>query len=156
MYLARSCSRLMLWKSSLALALVKCMSMGPTPPPYTSQEEFITKLFRHLNSGYMIYVDILSGGNLFSIQVANMEDLIYWSVRSSSKWEGDGRKWVKWGDLLFYPAESVTLSEYIKMWCNIQWTYGLSCNDYRVVTVSKLYPEIIMQSLKAKDNFNMS
>ena len=37
------------------------------------------------------YVDILTGGNLSSIYVANM-DLINWSVRSSSRRGGDGVK----------------------------------------------------------------
>ena len=36
---------------------------------------------------------------------------------------------------------------------NIKWTYGLSCNDYRVATLSKSYLTvigIIMQGLKSK------
>ena len=35
------------------------------------------------------YVDILTGKNLSSIYVANME-LIYWSIRLSSRREGNG------------------------------------------------------------------
>ena len=46
-------------------------------------------------NGYRIYVDILTGENLASIQLANM-DLIYWTVRLFS-WDGIGVKGVEGG-----------------------------------------------------------
>ena len=41
------------------------------------------------------YVDILTEENLSSFQTVNM-DLIYWSVRSSSRRGGNGVKEVDW------------------------------------------------------------
>ena len=41
-------------------------------------------------------MDILTGGNLSLIKVDDM-DIIYWSVRLSSRREGDRVKGVEWG-----------------------------------------------------------
>ena len=50
-------------------------------------------------------MDILTGENLLSIWLANM-DIFHWSVRSSSGMGGDGGKE---GILLFYTAASIPL-----------------------------------------------
>ena len=47
---------------------------------------------------YRIYVDIMTGGKLLIIQVANM-DITYWSVRLSSRRVGEGLKGVD-GDVI--------------------------------------------------------
>ena len=64
---------------------------------------------------YMTYVDILTAENLSSIYLANM-DLNYWSIRLSSRMGGDRVN----GYLILASCEYITLSEYIKFWCNIQ------------------------------------
>ena len=51
------------------------------------------------DNGYKIYVDIITGEKLWTILVANI-DIIYWSVRSSSKRGGDGVKGVDRGIVL--------------------------------------------------------
>ena len=63
----------------------------------------------------MIYVFILTGGNMSSTQLANM-DLIYQSVRSFSRRGEDKVKRVD----RFQPAASIPLSKYMKICCNIQ------------------------------------
>ena len=52
----------------------------------------------------IVYVDILTGEYLSSIQVAYM-DLIYWSVSSSSRRGGYGVKVVDGGYCYFSPME---------------------------------------------------
>ena len=66
-------------------------------------------------------MDILTGKTFSSIWHAYM-DLFYWSFRSSSKRGGYGVKgvWMAWGISFFQPSTIITLSEYIKIWCNIQ------------------------------------
>ena len=57
-------------------------------------------------------MDILTGGNLSSI-------LLVWSVRSTRR--GGEDVVIEWMVvLLFKPAASITISEYMKIWCNIQ------------------------------------
>ena len=54
-------------------------------------------MFLFINIGYM---DVMTGGKLSSIIVANM-DIIYWSARSSSRKGGYGVKGVKGRASLF-------------------------------------------------------
>ena len=57
-------------------------------------------------------MDILTGENLSSIYVANIE-LIYWPIRSySKKKRGRGKGSVI---SLFYPAGSIIILEYMKI-----------------------------------------
>ena len=69
----------------------------------------------NLDNGCMIYVDMLTGENLQSFQLDNMY-LIHWSVHSSSKRGRDGVN----ESIVIQPAASITLIEYMKIWCNIQ------------------------------------
>ena len=70
----------------------------------------------------VIYVDIMTGEKLSSIQLANME-LVHWSVRSSNRRGGRQRGW-KGGNRYFSPLQ-VSLYN-IKIWCKIQVIIYLS------------------------------
>ncbi len=63
-----------------------------------------------------MYVDIVTGEKLLSIQVANMK-LVYLSVRSSIR---RGCKGDEKGESLFQPAAYFFLIENMKIWCKIQ------------------------------------
>ena len=52
------------------------------------------------DNGYIIYVDIMTAEKLSSILVANM-DIIYWSVRLSSRRGGDCVKGIDGADRYF-------------------------------------------------------
>ena len=67
-----------------------------------------------LNNGYRIYLDILTGENLQSIQLANM-NLIYWSVGSLDE-EGWAKGGGGWKSLL----KVHFITEYMIIWCKIQ------------------------------------
>ena len=56
-----------------------------------------------MDLGYT-WLDILTGGNLSSIKVDDM-DIIYWSVRLSSRREGDRVKGVEWGIVILANSE---------------------------------------------------
>ena len=72
----------------------------------------VSSSWPYLN-GHRIYVDILTGENLSSIQVANM-DPNYWSVRSNSERRGTEIKGVDRGNNFFQQAGSITLLQYVK------------------------------------------
>ena len=97
----------------------------------------LAKLYEHTifyNSWRMDieYVDVLTGENLSSIQVANM-DLIYWSVRSSSRRGGYGE--VDGGKVVLASCEH----NFIKMWCNIQVIIYLLVGGYTFLTIFLMY-----------------
>ena len=74
------------------------------------------------------------------MKIDNME-LIYWSVRSSSRRTGDGIKRIDGGVLLFSQATSITLLKYMKkVWCNIQVIiYRLQLNKYHIFLFNRYY-----------------
>ena len=80
-----------------------------------------------------MYVDILTGENLSSIYLSNMDS---WSVRSSIRRGGDGVKGILASILASCDNH---LSEYMKIWCNIQLIiYGLErykfCRQTTILT----------------------
>ena len=71
--------------------------------------------------------------NIVGIQVAN-EDIILWSVRSTSKKEWDGIS----EESLFQPATSFVLLEYMIIFCKIQVIINLFLDRY-ISGTSKLF-----------------
>ena len=59
----------------------------------------------HYNNLYRIYVDIIKGGKLSTISVANI-GMTYWSISSSNIRGGDGVKGGGWTGSLFESATS--------------------------------------------------
>ena len=109
-------------------------------------------------NGYRMYLDIFTGENY----LANMY-LIYWSVRSSSRIGGERVK-VDGG----YRYFSITLSEYMKMWCNIQviicrflHVYEMDTNKTRTIMSTRcvartngsntVYSEIFLVTIISKN-----
>ena len=56
----------------------------------TSCNNFADNFILHPGNGYKIYMDIMTGEKLLSIQVA-ISLVVYWSVHTSSRGEGVGQ-----------------------------------------------------------------
>ena len=87
---------------------------------------FIERAALPTNNGCRKYVDIITGGKMSSLWVANME-LVDCSVRSSSRSRGDEIKEVVVGDHYFSQLQVLLFLEFIIIWFRIQIIINLFC-----------------------------